>query len=80
MREGRDERAYTYDPDKCAEEMALAWDGQVAEKASRVRDLNSVIGVVDLDLGADLRIVSVNERVDHCFLQGAQRIGGDLTA
>lgn len=28
---------YTYDPDKCAEEMALAWDGQVAENGFRMQ-------------------------------------------
>ncbi|MCD6344347.1 MAG: ABC transporter substrate-binding protein [Anaerolineae bacterium] len=28
---------YTYDPDKCAEEMALAWDGKVAENGFRMQ-------------------------------------------
>jgi peptide/nickel transport system substrate-binding protein len=28
---------YTYDPDKCAEEMALAWDGKVAEVGFRMQ-------------------------------------------
>ncbi|MGC9397336.1 MAG: ABC transporter substrate-binding protein [Anaerolineae bacterium] len=28
---------YSYDPDKCAEEMALAWDGQVAEVGFRMQ-------------------------------------------
>ncbi|RLC90222.1 MAG: hypothetical protein DRI37_02010 [Chloroflexi bacterium] len=28
---------YTYDPDKCAEEIALAWDGKVAENGFRMQ-------------------------------------------